>query len=255
MFEGKDLKTLEYEIILECNYRCPYCTNGRNDLLKNKIPESFDIEKLKVIFSSFDFIYIYGGEPLLSPKIPDVLSILQNKDHVIQTNFSKPEIIEKIIKKYPKTKFWVSAHNSQIKDKESFKQLLLKYKNNIDELNVMFYDYKDIKFYVFLKDVCKNIQLTPIAGFGAKTKAQEKRLNGSLIKYNKLRSLKIKHINFDNGCNRSFNWEKQIKDPMKGKQCPCIGGYFQLDPALNLHHCPLRYDGEICPFNMCFNYD
>ena len=48
MFEGKDLKTLEYEIILECNYRCPYCTNGRNDLLKNKIPESFDIEKLKV---------------------------------------------------------------------------------------------------------------------------------------------------------------------------------------------------------------
>lgn len=257
MSEGKDLKTLEYEITLDCNYKCPYCTNGRNDLLKNKIRESFDIEKLKKTFSLYDFIYVYGGEPLLSPKIMDVLGILQNKNHVIQTNFSKPKIIEKIIKKYPNTKFWVSAHNTQIKDKETFKQLLSEYKNNIDELNVMFYNYKDINFYLFLKDVCKNVQLTPVAGFGAKTESQEKRLNNSLIKYNRLRSLKIKWINFDttNFGKRSFNWEKQIKSPMKGKPCPCAERYFQLDPSLNLHHCPLRYDGTICPFNMCFNYD
>lgn len=243
---------IEFEITLNCNFKCPYCFNGRNDVLKNKIKET-SLETLIKTFSPINNIYIYGGEPLLSRNIVKFVGFLKekNKNYVIQTNFSLRERILKILEVDPNANFQVSIHSTQLKHKETIKNVLEFYKN-VSQADIMFTSLQDLKLYFKLKKKIPCLRLVPVADFGS----NERNFLPSLILYNKLRKI-YKHISFDDG-NRSFIWEKQFLDSnfkIKGKKCICKEEYVMFDPSCVKHHCPQRFDGNICPFNSCFNLD
>ena len=247
---------IEFEVTLNCNYKCDYCHNGRNDVLDTPIPEVNDTNKLLSFLNNNDDIYLYGGEPLLAKNINLIVDKLKNKRYVIQTNFSIYKKIDELIKIDTNIKFQISIHRTQIKNiEEHIKYINTKIKN-IKQIDVMFVDENDLKLYRYLQktlSIDKHLlRLIPVADFATKNRKYLK----SLKLYNKLRKLNIKDIVFDDGL-RSIAWEEQFEGliNLKGKKCVCYNKYIQYDPQLNKHHCPQRYDGLICPFETCFNYD
>lgn len=244
-------KILELELTLECNFRCDYCTNGRNDVLERPIPEG-DLSAIERCVKEFDSVYIYGGEPTMSPRIDDVVKMLttMGKPYVIQTNLSLTNKIEALVHIDPSVSFQVSIHRTQPGHKKTLSNIF-KFRSNITQCDIMFVSMDDLKLYYKLKPLLPNLRLVPVADFAT----DQRTYLSSLCLYNKLRKI-FNDVSFDDDI-RSFVWEAQFNGDMspRGKPCPCIKEYFQMDPAGNLHHCPQRYDGIICPFNSCFNID
>ena len=244
-------KILELELTLRCNFTCDYCTNGRNDVLDKRIPEC-DLDTIKHRIAEFDHIYIYGGEPTLHPNIVDIVKMMKEmgKDYVIQTNLSLAKVIAKILAADASAKFQVSIHRTQPGHIKTIKNIAI-FKDNLSQVDIMFVGIDDLKLYRRYKDLVPNLRLVPVADFGTSSR----KYLPSLQIYNKLRRI-LNDVRFDDGI-RSYVWESQFLGNIspKGKPCPCIGGYFQMDPAGNMHHCPQRYDGDICPFESCFNID
>ena len=87
---------VEWECILDCNYNCKYCTNGRNTVLDKPIKHIEDPVKIYNFLSMLknnypdSELFLFGGEPFLHPKIDFIINTLNelNMKFVIQTNFS-----------------------------------------------------------------------------------------------------------------------------------------------------------------------
>lgn len=253
---------IEFECTLNCNFKCDYCTNGRNSVLQNKIPEVDDLSKLDEFLLNNDDFYIYGGEPLLAKNIIHIVSFLKlhNKKYVIQTNFSLENTIRDIVRIDPDVKFQVSIHTTQIDYKEYIPRLIL-YDNNITQIDVMFTSIHDLTIYRDIQSYIKSsksnklskLRLIPVADFAT----DRVKYRCSLYLYNMLRRSNLDNIIFDDD-NRSFIWEKQMRGQITpfGKQCIGITkNYIMYDPMLNKHKCPQRYDGDTCIFKTCFNLE
>jgi pyruvate formate lyase activating enzyme len=85
-----------------CNYRCPYCHNHRLVTDSHELtswPVAVIFERLEKLRGWIDGVCITGGEPTLSPALFPLLKELKSKNWPVKidTNGSKPEIIEKLI--------------------------------------------------------------------------------------------------------------------------------------------------------------
>ena len=86
-----------------CNFRCPFCHNG--ELLDGRFPPLMDDEELLSFLQKrqgmLDGVCITGGEPLLQPKLAELLWQIKELGYAVKldTNGSFPELLEELIAK------------------------------------------------------------------------------------------------------------------------------------------------------------
>lgn len=84
-----------------CNFRCPFCHNG--GLLDGNAPEVISQEKLLDFLKSrqglLDGVCITGGEPTLSPELPQLLAGIKALGFAVKldTNGSRPEMLRTVV--------------------------------------------------------------------------------------------------------------------------------------------------------------
>ena len=90
-----------------CNFRCPYCMNGRIVVVKEedlaRPVKSFSLSEIKekVIAGKHEWVQISGGEPTLTP-LPKLLNLLEEIKSWgckigMSTNGTYPHVLEKIL--------------------------------------------------------------------------------------------------------------------------------------------------------------
>jgi organic radical activating enzyme len=252
------MELVEWECVLECNYRCPYCTNGHNGVLET--PIRYEKDKNKV----YDFIrmlkekypdvelFLFGGEPFVHPFIEDIIHWLNKvgMDFVVQTNAALPKRIAKIDEPM---KVQVSVHSTQIKDWEEYLDGLGLILDKLHRIDVMYDGERSLQMY---RDIVKRygnlpyLYLAPLADFNI----EEDIVNSHLFRYNELKNSPYSQVyRFEVGA-RSFKWEEQMKGVWspKGKPCMYAGRYILYDPQLRSYTCNYRDNNEICPNDHCF---
>jgi organic radical activating enzyme len=247
---------VEWEVTLDCNYKCEYCVQSRNSALP--IPIKFEKDKNKV----FEFIkslkrdypeeelFLFGGEPFSHPFLNEIISELNNvgMEFMIQTNMSFPERMKAITYNYVAQ---VSVHPTQIKDITKFLESLDELKDKIRRVDVMYVGKESINYY---KEIAKiypreKLFLVPVADFKGTNFA-----NKYLYEYNQLRQgIMAKVINFEQG-ERSYDWEEQQKGlkSYKGNPCAYKDKFALFDPMLRKFTCCYRENNDICPHDECF---
>ena len=244
---------IEWECTLDCNYKCDYCTNGRNSVLKNPIKCITDKTKifnfLKSIKTRFpdEELFLFGGEPFLHPEIEFIIKTLNsiNLNFVIQSNFSCYERISKIEDNF---KLQVSLHKSQIRNLDEYIKNLIDFQSKIQRIDLMFEDKGTLNIYKKLKQYIpeEKLLIAPIADFNVeKTHLKQLKLFNILKK-----ALKM---NFEEG-ERSFLWEKMMEGKIitKGHKCLYKNKYHLFDPQFNEYNCSYRVKTDICPNENCF---
>lgn len=84
-----------------CNFTCPYCHNI--ELAQNRpsiiIPESYVLGFLNRRRNLIDGVVISGGEPTLSPQLPELCRQIKKLDYPIKldTNGSRPDVLGDLI--------------------------------------------------------------------------------------------------------------------------------------------------------------
>lgn len=241
---------VEWECILDCNYSCKYCTNGRNSVLKNPIKCITDEKRLEEFIISLKKynteVFVFGGEPFLHPKIEFIIQTF-NKfkiPFVIQTNFSLFKKIKEIKEDFI---IQVSIHRLMIKDIKILKEQLKELQDKIRRIDIMYDSLECISIYKDLKDL-KNVYIAPIADF----KTSERTYLPKLIEFNKYKKL-LKEINFEPH-NRSLIWEDMFINgsKLKGKKCIYREKYILFDPQFKSYNCSHRINCEICSNDACF---
>ena len=87
-----------------CNFRCPFCQNGSLVLAPQEEPE-IQLEKLWTFLEKrrgiLDGVCVTGGEPTLSPQLPELLEKIKELGYLVQldTNGSNPEVVDELLKK------------------------------------------------------------------------------------------------------------------------------------------------------------
>lgn len=250
---------VEWELTLECNYRCHYCTNGRNDCLKEPIyPELDDskiinfIKKLNEKYPDTE-IFLFGGEPFKYPKLALVLRTLNslNQKYVIQTNFSNPDF--GLIREY-NAKIQVSIHRTQIQNLNKTFENLLRVNKYIRRIDIMYTSVLDEQLYdKWDKWFFGRMFLTPVSDFGIYTNSNNS-IYKSLLEFC---DLKIKKPRKCEASNRCFVWLDMLdgKVSTKGKPCLYKDFYVLYAPDLKSYNCSHRLNTEICPFGKCFLMD
>ena len=250
---------IEWECILECNYKCFYCSNGRNDMLKSPISYEKNKERvfgflcdLRTMYPD-DELFVFGGEPFLHPFIDEIIHHMNDigLKYVIQTNFSMVDKMKEILLN-EKYHIQVSLHPSEIKD---IIQLMVDVKDLqhiIRRVDVMYIGQQSLKLYNDIKQVLGNgiLYLAPVADFNMNDGV----CNHHLYDFNEMKkSVNRVVYNFEKG-GRSFNWEEQMKNKISYKNKVCIykDRYILFDPSLNQFTCNYRQNNEICPNDQCF---
>lgn len=244
---------VEWEVTLDCNFKCEYCVNSRNSALSQPIFFEKDKEKVFKFIETLkekypeEELFIFGGEPFAHPFFAEIIHKLNDvhMKYIIQTNFSLSKRVEKINEMVQ-----VSVHPTEIKNKELYISELVRLEKLIRKVDIMFMGKISIDYY---KDLVKvfpreKIRIVPVAGFKGVD------VNKYLFEYNKLRqSIVGKFINFEHG-DRSFDWEKQMKGMWSPKSKPCMykDKYILFDPMLRSYSCSYRENHEICPQDHCF---
>jgi radical SAM superfamily len=243
---------VEWECILDCNYNCKYCTNGRNKVLDKPIKHIEDPTKIYNFLSMLknnypdSELFLFGGEPFLHPKIVFIINTLNelNMKFVIQTNFSYYNKIEQL-----KNLDWVcqvSVHRTQIKDIDLLITNLKKYKNKIRKIDIMYTSLEDIKLHSLLKKHDIESVIAPVADF----KTSKRDFLPSLIEFNKFKKI---FDCFELG-DRSYKWEAMFTKNinLKGKPCIYKDKYILFDPSFKSYNCSHRINCDICPNDACF---
>lgn len=81
-----------------CNFRCPFCHNGQ--LLGRDAPPVMDGDALLKFLEQrqglLDGVCITGGEPTLSPELPQLLRRIKDLGYAVKldTNGSRPEVLK-----------------------------------------------------------------------------------------------------------------------------------------------------------------
>lgn len=84
-----------------CNFRCPFCHNG--GLLDGEAPEVMTQAELLTFLKSrrglLDGVCITGGEPTLSPQLPQLLTEIKalGFDVKLDTNGSRPKVLKQLV--------------------------------------------------------------------------------------------------------------------------------------------------------------
>ncbi|MBN2209313.1 MAG: anaerobic ribonucleoside-triphosphate reductase activating protein [Candidatus Coatesbacteria bacterium] len=86
-----------------CNFRCPYCHNAELVLHPNKlprIPEAHVFSRLRKQKKWIEGVVVTGGEPTLSPALPDLLRSLHKYGLKVKldTNGSRPDVLKELVK-------------------------------------------------------------------------------------------------------------------------------------------------------------
>lgn len=152
-----------------CNYNCPYC----EDLHKDTPYINIDFVNLEKVLKQFEDLqfFIFGGEPTLHPQLLELIGFISHYSNniIIQTNGSKPKIINKIIAEYDDIKINYSLHTAHSTLKQFLKNINPK---NLNEIAVMDYPRTNLDIYKKLKIIFKNkVQYYPILpkNFNVKT--------------------------------------------------------------------------------------
>lgn len=85
-----------------CNFRCPFCHNAELVLaphLVPSIPLAGVLERLRSLGGWIDGVVVSGGEPTLSPALPELLGRLRSAGFEVKldTNGSSPDVLAKLI--------------------------------------------------------------------------------------------------------------------------------------------------------------
>jgi len=85
-----------------CNFRCPFCHNAELVLephLLPSIPLPAVLERLRSLRGWVDGIVVSGGEPTLSPRLPELLGRIRAEGYQVKldTNGSHPEVLARLI--------------------------------------------------------------------------------------------------------------------------------------------------------------
>ena len=87
-----------------CNFRCPYCHNA--DLVLRpkevpRVPEAAVFPKLRKQKEWIEGVVVTGGEPTLSPTLPDLLSSLHRYGLKVKldSNGSRPDVLRDLIER------------------------------------------------------------------------------------------------------------------------------------------------------------
>lgn len=244
---------VEWEVTLDCNFKCEYCVNSRNSALptpiyheQNKEKVFEFIEDLKIKYPDEE-LFLFGGEPFAHKFFGEIIQKLDEvqMNYVIQTNFSLPKRIESI-----GTSVQVSVHPTQIRDKKKYISELERLQHLVKRVDVMFMGKISIDYYKEIVKVIpkEKVILVPVAGFKGVD------VNKYLYEYNRLRQgIHSRFINFEYG-ERSFNWEQQMRGEWTPKNKPCMykDKYVLFDPMLRQYGCSYRGNHDICPHDHCF---
>lgn len=253
---------LEWECILECNYGCAYCTNGRNEVLAK--PIKYEKDKAKV-FAFLDMLkeryptdelFLFGGEPFVHPFIDEIIGHLNaiEMPFIIQTNGSVTERIKQIAEQHD-FRIQVSVHPTEIKekDRDAYLRGLFELQKIIRRIDVMFIGKPSLEYYKEIVGFLRNkkmLYLAPLADFNI----DEEIVNNHLFEFNRLKPTITGMVyQFEQG-DRSFKWEQQMRGVWtpKGKPCMYKDKYILFDPSLNSFSCNYRQNNDICPNQQCF---
>jgi pyruvate formate lyase activating enzyme len=85
-----------------CNFRCPFCHNAELVLaphLVPSIPLPGVLERLRQLRGWVDGVVVSGGEPTLSPRLPELLGRIRTAGFEIKldTNGSCPDVLAKLL--------------------------------------------------------------------------------------------------------------------------------------------------------------
>jgi pyruvate formate lyase activating enzyme len=85
-----------------CNFRCPFCHNAELVLAPHLVPSialADVLERLRPLRGWVDGVVVSGGEPTLSPRLPELLGRLRGAGFEIKidTNGSRPEVLAKLV--------------------------------------------------------------------------------------------------------------------------------------------------------------
>lgn len=251
---------VEWECVLDCNYKCAYCTNGRNSALA--VPIRYEKDKSKV-FAFIDMLkerwptdelFLFGGEPFVHPFIDEIIAYLNQVQlpYIVQTNCSLPKRIKEVREQH-EFKIQVSVHPTEIKNKEAYLQGIKELQGIIRRIDVMYTGEDALQWYRDIHPLLDDktvLYLTPLADFNI----GETIVNNALFEFNKLKkSVYNKIYQFEKG-ERSFDWENQMNGVWspKGKPCMYKDRYILFDPQLKSYSCNYRQNNDICPNGECF---
>ncbi len=86
-----------------CNYRCPFCHNA--ELLEGKVEPLMTKEEFLSFLNKrtglLDGVCISGGEPTLSPDLPELMAAIKAMGYAIKldTNGSRPAVLKALVAK------------------------------------------------------------------------------------------------------------------------------------------------------------
>jgi organic radical activating enzyme len=250
---------VEWECILNCNYKCFYCGNGRNDMLRCPIQHEPDKRK---VFSFLDGLlvrypgcelFVFGGEPFTHPFIYDIILHMHNigLKYVIQTNLSHIDKIRCILRvvDFP---IQASIHPKEIGEIRATVDSITSIQEHLRRVDVMFVGEESLKVYRAIHrclDDTRKLYLAPIADFNTGESCSRHLFDFNIQK----KSVLGKIYRFEEG-NRSIKWEQQMKGELSYKGQPCLykDRYVLFDPALNQYNCSYRQNNEACPNDSCF---
>ena len=84
-----------------CNFRCPFCHNAELVLAPHLVPSiALDdvLARLRPLRGWVDGVVVSGGEPTLSPRLPELLGRLRSAgfETKLDTNGSRPEVLARL---------------------------------------------------------------------------------------------------------------------------------------------------------------
>ena len=277
---------VEWELTLDCQNKCHYCTNGNNCVIlkaikcetREEILYDFMVQ-LNKKYPNIN-IFLFGGEPSLHPRFEFILQTLNNlkQPYTIQTNFQNPKLYKFLETMQNSTKvedlqkfrnIQVSVHRTQIRNINSYFKKLLEYKNFIKRIDIMYTNIYDEKLYdkwhrffsnspvsSTREELC-SIQLTPFSYFGTpyfSNDTLKSKILKSLTDYCEVHRLR------SHKCEKSYRcyfWVDMLEGRIstKGKECLYYEDYVLYDPSLKQYNCSHRLNTKICPNESCFLMD
>jgi len=84
-----------------CNFRCPFCHNAELVLEPHRLPSlplDTILQRLRALHGWVDGIVVSGGEPTLSPRLPELLARIRAAGFAIKldTNGSCPQVLREL---------------------------------------------------------------------------------------------------------------------------------------------------------------
>lgn len=240
---AQESRKIEWELTLDCNFSCSYCSNGRNQVLKTPVVAETDESKLYEFIKSLPSdieIFCFGGEPTLHPKFDYIIQTLNelNKLYVLQTNLSTNKNLSNV------KALQVSIH-PQSKHTEILKRCIRYKPRRVDIMCIN--AENSVELYNYYGKFLKNVYIAPIADFNT---GNQEHL-GCLKEFIKL---KQQMPQICEPGDRAYKWLSMQTGESLTYNKPCIykGVYTLYAPDLRAYNCSHRINCDVCPNKHCF---